>query len=410
MKKQEKNIYNLKSIFQSGEYKTFLFVMLIFGIVVGFFSGTLNNFLHEILGMDELDRGFLELPREAPGLLLILIIALLFRSSEVYILRLSIIIGIAGFIGLGFLGQDRILAVICIVFWSTGEHILMPIRQSIGIHMAQKGKEGQAMGTVASAGNIGMVIGYFTVPVIFFLLSLYWNNSDKFSYFQIIFVIGSVLLLIALLVTGRLKKKDDYIKRQKLYFHKKYTKYYILEFFFGARKQVFLTFAPFILVKVYNAETQVISLLFGIYATLSIFFSPLVGRLIDKLGYKKVIVMDSILLVLLCIGYGFAHIFFNPNIAFIIICTIFIIDGMLFAVGIARAKYVRNISNSKEEVTSTLSTGISINHLISIVIALIGGLIWFNWGIELLFLVAALFGVGSFAFSLSLPSHSERTE
>ena len=79
---------------------------------------------------------------------------------------------------------------------------------------------------------------------------------------------------------------------------------------------------------------------------------------------------------------------------------------MLFMVGMARAKYVQTLSSSKEEVTTTLSAGISINHLISIIIAIAGGLLWESLGIEILFSMAALFGLGSFVFSLFLPSES----
>ena len=84
----------------------------------------------------------------------------------------------------------------------------------------------------------------------------------------------------------------------------------------------------------------------------------------------------------------------------------FVLDNILFAVAMARTMYVKDISDSQEEVTATLSTGISINHLISIMIAVSGGFIWKFMGIETLFSVAAVFGMGSFFFSLTLPRHS----
>ena len=76
---------------------------------------------------------------------------------------------------------------------------------------------------------------------------------------------------------------------------------------------------------------------------------------------------------------------------------------MLFSVGIARAVYVRSLSSGQEELTGTLSTGISVNHLISVVIALLGGLLWKRLGVEILFSTAALFGLFSFFFTLTLP-------
>jgi hypothetical protein len=81
---------------------------------------------------------------------------------------------------------------------------------------------------------------------------------------------------------------------------------------------------------------------------------------------------------------------------------------MLFVVGMARSLYARSISTGRSELTSTLSTGISINHLISIVIALLGGLLWEKMGIELLFTCAACFSAGALVFSSMLPKPADR--
>ena len=106
---------------------------------------------------------------------------------------------------------------------------------------------------------------------------------------------------------------------------------------------------------------------------------------------------------------GFAHHLFSPPVAFVVVCVVFIIDSMLFAVGMARAMYVKENSINQEEFTSTLSTGISINHLISILIAIAGGLLWERLGMEILFSVAALFGVCSFLFSCLLETPRAKT-
>ncbi len=388
-----------KQVFHSPHIKSFLFSMFIFGVSVGLYGGALNNYLAEILNIDRFGRGVVEFLRELPGLFLFLMLALLYRIPENRIVRLAFFISLLGMAGLAAAVHARWLAVTLIVLWSTGEHLMMPVRQSVSIHSAHPGKEGEAMGLARSAGNIGSVIGYYLVTLLF--LSLGKVNSDVV--FRIVFGLGALFTLAGLVFTLRLDRSEGHVKRQRLMFLSKYNKYYILEIFFGARKQVFMTFAPYVLILNYGAGTELVATLYGIYSLANIFMNPLMGRLVDRLGYRLVLLMDSLILVLLCFLYGYAHHLFPGIWAFRIICVVFVLDAMLFSVGIARAVYVRRLSSSQEELTGTLSTGISVNHLISVVIALLGGLLWERLGVEILFSAAALFGIFSFFFTLTLP-------
>jgi predicted MFS family arabinose efflux permease len=243
------------------------------------------------------------------------------------------------------------------------------------------------------------VIGtYLVLPLFLFIPSGWFIGS-----FRLTFLIAAAVLLLAFLATSRLRGWDRSVRREKLYFRKRYIKYYILEIFFGARKQVFITFAPYVLILNYGARTELIASLQGIWALANIIIAPLVGKLLDRFGYKRLILLDTFLLVVLCMTYGFSHRIFPGPTAFIIVCCVFVLDAVLFTVGIARAMYVKSIARSRDEVTSTLSTGLSINHLVSIVIAMLGGALWEALGIEILFSLAALFGLGSFGYALTLP-------
>lgn len=393
----------IESLYNNPQAPYFLVIMLVFGVSTGLFLGVLNNYLHEILHISKIERGMVELPRELPGLLLFLLVSLFARFCEVRILRVAFATSLAGVIGLIFLGELRYPAIIMIVLWSTGEHLMMPLRQSVGVHMAQKGKEGLALGMVRSMGNLGQVLGYYLIPLLFLILPIRIMHESSYLRFQVIFSIGVTSLIAGLIFSLRLKVNQQHVERRKLYFHRKFTKYYILEMFFGARKQVFLTFAPYVLIVQYGARTELLALLYGIFSTINIFFAPAIGRLVDRLGYRKVIIADTIVLIAICFLYGFAHRLFPASVAFGAVCMVFVLDSVLFAVGIARTVYVKQVSDSQNEVTGTLSTGISINHLISIVIAILGGVLWEHLGVEVLFSLAALFGAGSFLFSLTLP-------
>jgi MFS family permease len=312
-------------------------------------------------------------------------------------------VSLAGLIGLGLTGMSRTPAIMLIVVFSTGEHMMMPIRSSVGIHMAKQGMEGLALGGLGSVANIGQVAGHYIVPVIFLLLPLLSPDAGRFSLYKTSFFVAAVVLGFGIVLAWKIRGGNQHIKRTKLHFRKKFLKYYILEAFFGARKQVFMTFAPYVLIIKYGAPTALIASLYGIWSLANIFLSPVIGRLIDKIGYKKILVGNTTILVLLCILYGFSHRMFPQPVAYVVICGVFVLDAVLFIAGMARTVYVKSNSTDMDEVTSTLSTGISINHLVSILIAVAGGLLWERLGMEMLFGMAAVFGLGSFSFALSLP-------
>ncbi len=383
--------------------------MLLFGIVSGLYNGVFNNYIHDILSINKLERGWLELPRELPGLLIFLLLAVLYRFSEMRLIRAAFLLAAAGIGGLFFFGQSRFIAIILIVVYSTGEHLMMPVRQSVGLHHAKEGKSGLAMGILRSFGNAGQAAGYYLAPLIIILAGIKKAGDmdvpaaeEVFLKYRLIFLAAFFFLAAGLIILSKMLKTDEKVQRKKILINKKYTRYYLLEVFFGARKQVFMTFAPYVLITVYNAGPELISLLYGIWSLLNIFIGPIIGRFIDRAGYKKILIIDSVILIFICLMYGFADRLFSHNAAFIIICIVFVLDSVMFAFGMARDMYARSLSEHKDELTSTLSTGISVNHLVSIVIAVFGGYLWQILGTEFLFSFAAVLSLGSLVFSALL--------
>jgi predicted MFS family arabinose efflux permease len=332
-------------------------------------------------------------------------------------LRSVFIIGAGGLLLLAFWGTNRIPSILFIVLWSTGEHVLMPVRQSISIHAAKTGREGVAMGTTNAIGGIGQAMGHYSIPILFLTLralgvigpqeqSTIAIGAGDFSQYRAAFILGAALMLVGIIYCYRMEGTDLRVQRPRLFVRKRYWKYYVLEAFFGARKQVFLTFAPYVLIIQYNARAELVATLYGIWSLSSILVGPLFGKLLDKVGYRVIIIVDAIVLVALCLIYGFAHHVLPKNVAFYVVCVVFVLDAILFVVGLARAIYVRTLSDDSAEVTATLSVGISVNHFISILIAVAGGLLWERLGMETLFSLAGVFGIGSAVFAFSLPRRS----
>jgi MFS family permease len=390
----------------------FLSVLILFGVSFGLYRGIQDNYLAEIISITRFERGIVEFFREIPGLLLMLILALMYRFADSKIFKIGIAVMAGGVTGLLLtsaspLFMTKIFVVIFMVLFSTGEHIIMPVRAIISMDLAKKEKSGVSLGITNSISQFGNIAGYFFVTVFFFMLAkIGYERTDIFGY-RIVFGISAALMVTAALVATAIKETTLKSPRRRMYFAKKFYKFYMLEIFYGARKQVFLTFAPFVIIKEYGADPSIMSLLYAICAGFGMLCSPLIGKIIDKVGYKAVMVADTLILIVVCMMYGFAHRLFPLNIAFIVVCVNFVLDSIISIASMASNVYVQRISANNEEFTATMSTGISVNHVISILIALLGGYIWEVTGIEVLFSLSAFLGLLNSLYAATIKKEEE---
>lgn len=352
--------------------------------------------------MNELDRGWLEFYRELPGLALVFVLALLHRLSDWKVMRLGILISMAGVITM-LIPENKLFITALIMIWSLGEHLVMPVRSVIAMQVAKPSREGQSLGFLSGAMNLGSVLGSILVALIFYVGANKLQIADKRLLYNFLWIFIFVLLGISMICTLSKNAPNKPSKRPKLYFHRKFSKFYALELFYGARKQVFLTFAPYVLIRIYGFNTESMALLLGVCAIVNTFAGPLVGRLTDRLGYRNIMIYDTVILFFVCLMYGFADAVFPLHIAVIVVLLNFLLDAVISTTSLATNLYVRQIATDKDELTSTLSTGISINHLIAIMFAPLGGWIWQEFGVGTLFAIAAVMAVCNSLFAMTLP-------
>ncbi|MFA7370349.1 MAG: MFS transporter [Sphaerochaetaceae bacterium] len=380
----------------------FFAVLLLVGLAHGFYQGVQENFLAEIVGITKFERGIVEFFRELPGLLLIFVLATMYRFSETKVFKIGMAISLVGALGIFLVGTGKVVVVACMVIYSLGEHILMPVKNTISMHLAKSGKSGASLGMTSAIDHTGKIVGFLGVTGLFILFPRLGIRTSSATGYKIIFLITTVLLTGSLLVVMALHDEGRVVKRSRLYFNRKFGKYYGLEVFYGARKQIFITFAPYVLILQYGASTSLIALLLALCALFGMIFSPLIGRLIDFLGYKFIMVTDTIILMVVCFFYGFSHRIFPMHIAFIVVCINFILDSIISLGSLASSVYVKEIASSSEEITATLTTGISVNHLISVLIALLGGYLWQVTGIEVLFSLSGILGLINTIFAATI--------
>lgn len=393
------------AIFRPGSgWKAFFASIFVWGIGIGCFQAAFNNFLVDVYRIDGTDRGVLEFMRETPGVCLIAILALLHKVSDWRVLRLGTLVSLLA-AGLLLVPVPWMGAVVFITIWALGEHLVMPVRQSLALSIAREGKSGESLGIVTGAINAGTVAGSLIVAAIFFFGTRLLGDGGARILYNVVWCCVMALLAASVIVGGRMGEAGLQTRpRPTFYFRRKYSKFYALELFYGARKQVFFTFGPFVLIKLYGMATKDIALLFGISAFLTALWGGrLIGRVTDRWGYRNVMIWDTVVLSVVCLLYGFARDIFPPKVALAVVCVNYVLDTMLSNASIATNLYARTLSDSQEELTATLSSGISVNHLITVFYAIFGGWVFDRYGAGVLFATAAVLALANSAFALTLP-------
>lgn len=381
---------------EDSAFRYFLLCILITGLSYGLYKGMLDNYLAEVVRMGEMDRGITEFFRELPGIALVFILAAFYMLSAETLFKAGALIMLCGMGMHALLPATKVLATLSICIYSLGEHIQLGMKNTLSLQYAREGRGGAAQGVQNSVNQVGTLVGYLVIVGAFSML------GDRQPY-KLFFGLAAILAAVSLVCSLKIAGKSETDKhRHRFYFHKKYTKYYMLEMFYGARKQVFFTFGPYVLILFYGANAAMISLLFAVSAVACFFAAPTVGRIIDKLGYKAVMVADTLILVIVCFFYGFAHHLFSMETAFIVCCINYVLDAIISLASMAANVYVQDLADSPDETKATISTGVSINHVITIFIALFGGWIWQTLGIETLFIVSAVLGLCNSAYAATI--------
>jgi MFS family permease len=256
----------------------FLSTLIVSGIAYGLYRGVQDNYLVEVIKITPFERGIVEFFREIPGLLVMLLLAAMYRFSESKIFKIGVAIMLAGMTCILFSPSIKALVVICMVIFSFGEHIVMPVRSTISMDLAEESRRGASLGITSTINNLGNISGYLIVTLLFFIFArLGFSRTDTVQ-FRTVFAISAALMVAAVLISLAIKETELKSSRRRFYIAKKFNKYYMLEIFYGARKQIFFTFGPLVLIAHYNADTSIISFLLAICAGAGMLFSPLAGK------------------------------------------------------------------------------------------------------------------------------------
>jgi MFS family permease len=275
-----------------------------------------------------------------------------------------------------------------------GMHLFFPLSDGIGMSLIKGEEVGKRMGQYKGVSTAFSMVASIIV-FIGFRSGLFSLTAPVKVTFVIAAVIFAVVFILFLYMNKIVKVPIKEDRKLKLIFRKEYKYYYILAIMTGVQKQIMAVYGPWVLIDLLSKRADTIAILGIIGSFIGIFFIPALGRWLDKYGIRKMLYADAISFIGVYIAYGFLASGFSSGmlgkagIPVILTFVLIILDRMSMQMSMIKTIYLRSISVDKSEITPTLSFGMSMDHIVSIICAYIGGIIWTTLGPQYIFFFAA---------------------
>jgi hypothetical protein len=367
-----------------------LIYLLAFAMPISFYAwvSMLNNFAIDKVLFTGLEIGNLQSIREIPGFLAFLAVYfLLIFSNQNFAIFSLLLLGI----GTSLTGIFPTVygLYFTTIIMSLGFHYLETMQQIFQLNWVDKDKTAIIMGKVISIKSFSMIFTYMALFVAFRVFDI------EYIYAYIIFgMLAVVFAIVAFL--GFDKFKESTPSHKKLILKKEYWLFYTLTFFAGARRQIFVVFAGFLLVEKYGFSVENIVLLHFVNAIFSTYFARVIGRFISKFGERLSLRLEYIGLAILFLMYGLVD---NE----IIVTILYVVDHILFAMTIAINSYFKKIADPKD-ISSSMGVSFTINHIAAVFLPVLLGIVWI-YSYKLVFVIGSIIAIFSIFFSFIIPKH-----
>ena len=317
-----------------------------------------NNFAVEVVLLEGNHIGIIQSVREIPGFLALLVIYIILILKEHRLSALSIaILGLGVGITGVFPSYTGLIATTMIM--SFGFHYFETTNQSLTLQYFNKDTSPFVIGKLKSYGAAANI----AVGISIYFISYLLPYKTTFG------LIGFVIVIVG--IWGILQnptREGLPVQHKKMIIKKKYWLYYFLTFMSGARRQIFVAFAVFLLVKKFGFSIQDITILFVLNNTINYFLNPLIGKSIIRFGERRVLSLEYFSLILVFIGYAFVE-------SKSVIAVLYVFDHIFFNFSMGIRTYFQKIGDPKD-IAPSMAVGFTINHIAAVIIPAIGGLMW----------------------------------
>lgn len=354
-------------------------------------SALLNNFVIEKAGFTGVEIGWLHTVREIPGFLAVgVIFVILFMREQVLGLVSLLMLGAATAVTAWFPTFGGILMVTMIS--SIGFHYFETVNQSLQLQWLPKDRAPQVLGWLVAVGSGASLLSYG-------LLVATWDVFDL-SYNTVYLISGGACVLIALYCMIAFPQFEGEPQVKKMILRKRYWLYYALQFMSGARRQIFLVFAAFMMVERFGFEVHEVTALFLINFVANMIFAPMMGRAVSHWGERNVLVFEYVGLVGVFLAYGGIY-FFGWGV--VLAATLYVVDHLFFALAFALKTYFQKIADPGD-IAPTAAVAFTINHIAAVFLPALLGYLWIVSPGAVFGLAAGMAGV-SLCLACMIPRH-----
>lgn len=351
----------------------------------------LNNFVIEKANFTGKDIGLLQSVREIPGFLAFTAVFVLLVIKEQRFAYLSLLLLGFGTLLTGYMPTLSGLLFTTVIM-SIGFHYFETIQTSLTLQWMSKEETPEFMGKLLSVKAMVSLVVY----------ALIWLASAQLQLpYHVIYAFAGISSIgIALYCWQHFPifpAKEP--QNKHIVLRKRYWLYYALTFMSGARRQIFIVFAAFLMVEKFGFSVAYISVLYLINAAINTYIAPKIGRFIHRVGERKALIIEYVALFFIFTSYAFND---NPNVA----VGLYILDHVFFAMAIAIKTYFQKIADPKD-ISSTAAVGFTINHIAAVFLPFLLGVLWLQ-SPEYVFLAGSAFAVISLLLSLLIPRNPEQ--
>ncbi|MEL7260224.1 MAG: MFS transporter [Pseudomonadota bacterium] len=372
---------------------TLLFLMA-FAMPIAFsvWLALLNNFVVEAAQFDGADIGLLHAIREIPGFLAVGVIVVIMVMREQVLGLLSLImLGAATALTAQFPQMTGILVLTFIS--SVGFHYYETVNQSLQLQWLSKERAPQMLGWLLAAGSVATFLVYFVIMILWEPLGLTYN---------VVYMVGGgitvAIALFAMFAYPQFEAPTPQLKTFVL--RRRYWLYYALQFMSGARRQIFMVFAGFMMVEKFGFEVHELTALYLINLVVNIIVAPLLGRIVAHYGEQKALAFEYVGLVIVFLAYGGVYYF---GWGLMVAAVLYVLDHIFFGLALALKTYFQKIADP-QDIAPTAAVAFTINHIAAVGLPVPLGLLWLFSPAAVFFLAAGM-AATSLALALLIPRH-----
>jgi predicted MFS family arabinose efflux permease len=373
-----------------------LLFLMAFAMPIAFatWSALLNNFVIEVAGFSGVEIGWLHTVREIPGLLAIGVIALiLVLREQVLGLGCLLLLGLSTAVTAWFPSFGGMLMVTLLS--SIGFHYFETVNQSLQLQWVEKDRAPQVLGWIVGVGSGASLLSYGAIVLL-------WEPLGR-SYDAVYLVSGGITAAIAVFCLLAYPQFDGpHVQHRHIVLRRRYWLYYALQFMAGARRQIFVVFAGFMMVERFGMKVSEMTMLLLVNYVLQMVAAPMMGRALGQFGERRVMAFEYVGLTLVFLAYGGLYWF---GWGLVIAGGLYVLDQMFFALSFALKTYFQKIADPAD-IAPTQAVAFTINHIAAVFLPASLGYMWAK-APDYVFLLGAGMALVALGLVLLIPRHPE---